>query len=281
MDIISETAWEKVFEEIAVTKGTAIIIGATDSGKSTLAKYFIRRLLSEQIRVSLIDSDVGQSSLGLPGTISMKPFFSGKDLEDFTFEKMSFIGTINPAKKIPFIIDTVKRITAICQVVSDITLIDTSGLVDGETGEALKVGKIRAVKPEHTIAVQRRDELEHILTLIENRRVHRVTRSEYAKTRTVAVRTAYRKKKFDAYFRRSEMHDFIVYSRETSFFYNNKLFIPRETMFKKGTVIGLNHDENTVALGILDEITDTSVTFRSPIGSLRKINRVVFGDMTM
>ena len=51
-------------------------------------------------------------------------------------------------------------------------------------------------------------------------------------------------------------------------------------MFKAGTLIGLNHDEDTKALGILEEITDTSVAFRSPIRSIGRINRILFGDIT-
>ncbi len=163
MEIIPESEWDGLYGELIRHKGTAIIIGATDSGKSTLAKYLLQRLISSNIKVCLIDSDVGQSSLGLPGTVSMKLFCNQKDMEDFTFEKMSFMGTVNPAKKIPFIINTTKRIVDMCRISSDITLIDTSGLVVGETGKALKISKIRSVKPEHIIAVQRYDELEHSL----------------------------------------------------------------------------------------------------------------------
>lgn len=52
-------------------------------------------------------------------------------------------------------------------------------------------------------------------------------------------------------------------------------------MFKTGTLIGLNQDEDTIAVGILDEITENSVTFTSPIKALKRINKVVFGDMTI
>lgn len=281
MEIIPEPDWEALCKNLLQHKGTAIIIGATDSGKSTLSKYLIRKFAPQDLRVCFIDSDVGQSSLCLPGTISMRTFHDETDIDNFRFERFSFIGAINPAKKIALIIDTVKRFTESCRKSSDITLIDTSGLVDGKIGEALKIGKIGAVRPEHIVAVQRGDELEHILRLIVDVNVHRIKTSAYAKTRTIATRVEYRKKKFDEYFDEAGISDFILYADEAAFLYNGRPFSLREGIFKKGTLIGLNHGADTLALGILEDASDNAVTFRSPLGSLRDIDRVIFGDITL
>jgi polynucleotide 5'-hydroxyl-kinase GRC3/NOL9 len=108
MEIIPEPEWQILFNRLTECKGTSVIIGSTDSGKSTLVRYFIGRFISGNIKACLVDSDVGQSSLGLPGTISMKLFASEKDIEDFAFEKMSFVGTLNPARDIASIIKQTK-----------------------------------------------------------------------------------------------------------------------------------------------------------------------------
>ena len=281
MEIVPESEWESLFEEVIKQEGTAIILGATDSGKSTLIKYLIKRILSKNIKVSLVDSDVGQSSLGLPGTIAMKVFSNEKDLEDFKFERMFFVGAINPATKIPQIINGTKRMSDICRERSDITLIDTSGLISGEVGMAFKLSKIRAINPEHVIAVQRHGELEHILGLIETLNIYRIRTPEAAKLRSIATRTLYRKKKFNNYFGKDGTAEFLLHTNEATFFYKDKPFSPKGGEFKRGTLIGLNHEEDTVALGIVVEITDASVTFKSPIKSISKINRVVFGDITI
>jgi polynucleotide 5'-hydroxyl-kinase GRC3/NOL9 len=281
MEIVPEREWEILFDEIVKNKRTVVIIGANDSGKSTLVRFFINKFVSEKITVCLIDSDVGQSSLGLPGTISMKIFCDARDSEDFTFDKMSFIGAINPAKRIPFMIDCIKRMDDICRKSSDMTIIDTTGLVAGATGMSLKIAKINAVKPGHVIAVQRYDELEHILEHLKDFRIHRIRTSGKAKIRGLSARTCYRKKKFDDYFNTSEVSDFLLHTNEVRFFYNNRPFFPEEKRFKNGTLIGLNHGEDTLALGILDEITDAYITFRSPIKSMKKINKVVLGDITL
>jgi len=279
MTILPEPQWETILEDLLKYKCTAIIIGATDSGKSTLARYLISRLRSKFLKVCLVDSDVGQSSLGLPATISMKVFGDNKRMEDFTFDRMSFVGTLNPAKKIGLITETTSRLSDLCMRRSDVTLIDTSGLISGEAGEALKLGKIRAIKPQQVIAVHKRGELEHILKLVENAKIHRIKTSEHAKIRNVKTRSQYRKKKFDDYFNNFRTADFLLRTEDANFFYNNRPYDLREGMFEEGTVIGLNHDEDTIALGIIEDITENSVVFRAPIETLNKLKRVVFGDI--
>jgi polynucleotide 5'-hydroxyl-kinase GRC3/NOL9 len=280
VEIIAEAKWEILFKKLTEQKGISVIIGATDSGKSTLVRYLVNRFISGNIKVCLVDSDVGQSSLGLPGTISTKLFVSEKDIGDFAFEKMSFVGTLNPAKDIASIIKQTKRLSDLCREKSDAVLVDTSGLISGEAGRALKGAKMRALKPRHVIAIQRRDELEHILKVIEGPEIHRIRASAAARTRSVITRTQYRKKKFVDYFGKAASSDFLLRINEAQFLYRSRAFRPEEGLFKQGTLIGLNHEEDTMALGILEEMTDASVTFRSPIKSIKRINKILFGDIS-
>jgi polynucleotide 5'-hydroxyl-kinase GRC3/NOL9 len=279
MEILPELEWEGLLEKLKQQRGTAILIGATDSGKSTLTKYLVEKLIRENIKVSVVDADIGQSTLGLPGTISMKVFSNEKDIENFRFEKMFFVGSTNPAKRISMVIDGSKRMVDFCRERSEIIVVDTTGLISGEIGRALKIGKIRAIKPEHIIAVQRNDELEHILNLIEGIPIHRIKASSLAKGRDRENRVHYRKKKFLDYFDIKEISEFLLNQNDVRFFYNSKLFNLKEGDFKKGTIIGLNHNADTMGLGAVFEIIDDSVIFKSPIKSLKGINRVLFGDM--
>ena len=280
MELIPEPDWESLPGALLLSKGTTMLIGETDSGKSTLAKYLVQRLISQHLPVCLIDADVGQSSLGLPGTICMKPFFNEYDLQSFFYKKMSFVGTINPAKNILNIIATVKRMSDECRDIADISLIDTSGLVAGEIGERLKIGKVGALNPSHIIALQKQIELEHILSLIPGANIHRISLSKDIKATPLSSRLQYRKRKYDDYFHKPEMNDFILYTRDAMFCYKDKLLNGEDRIFTKDTLIGLNSDDNTIALGILQDISDNSITFSSPLISLKQINRVIFGDIT-
>jgi polynucleotide 5'-hydroxyl-kinase GRC3/NOL9 len=281
MDIYPEPEWEELLRELRKLKGTALFLGATDSGKSTLVKYLARRLVAEAIRVSVIDSDVGQSSLGLPGTISMKVFSDEKDIEQYTFQKMFFVGTTNPAKRIHQMIESAKKMVDTGREKADIIFVDTTGLISGEIGRAAKVGKIRAIKPEHVIVLQRHDELEHILRLIERSVIHRIRVSIAAKCRDRENRIRYRQKKFLDYFDEKSISEFVVYEHDACFFDNGKSFSLKSGDFKAGTIIGLNRNDDTMALGVLVEITAEFITFKSPIHSLKGINQVLFSEMTL
>jgi len=281
MEILPEPAWEGLLEILKKQKCTALLIGATDSGKSTLARYLIKKLAGEHFRVSLIDSDVGQSILGLPGTISMKVFTTEKETENFIYERMFFVGSTNPAKNIPLMIDGSKKMVAISREISDITFVDTTGLISGEIGRALKIGKIRAIKPQYIIALQRHDEVEHILNLVEDIYIYRITPSHMAKTRDRENRVIFRKKKFFDYFSKTKVSEFLLTQNDVGFFYNGKTIRLRDTCFKDGTIIGLNHNDDTMALGVIVESTSNSIIFKSPIKSLKGINRVLFGDITI
>jgi polynucleotide 5'-hydroxyl-kinase GRC3/NOL9 len=281
MEIYPEPEWERLFRELKEHKGTAMALGATDSGKSTLAKYMVRRLVKEAITVSVVDADIGQSTLGLPGTISMKVFSHEKDIEQYTFERMFFVGSTNPAKKISLMVNGSKRMVDTCREKSDIVFIDTTGLITGEIGRALKIGKIRTIKPEHIIALQRNDELEHILRLVENSVIHRIGVSMMAKGRDRENRIRYREKKFLDYFDEKMVSEFLLRCHDAGFFLNGKSLSLIEGDFMAGTIIGLNHNDDTTALGVIVDISADSITFKSPIRSLRGIKRVLFSQMTI
>lgn len=270
---------EPEWETLSKLKGTIFFIGATNSGKSTLTQYLIRYSVRNRATIALVDSDIGQSSLGLPGTINMKVFNKPEDIEAFYADKTFFIGSLNPAKKIPLMIEGTTYLVQKAKTVSDHILVDTTGLIHGEYGRTLKLGKINAIKPEMIIAIEREKELEHIITMVHDITVYRLKTSRHAQERSKDMRLRYRKKKFDEYFLESTMHEFFL--KNIAFYYNGKSFFSNKPDFEVGTVIGLNHNQDTIALGILLELNKNSATFRSPLSSLKGINRIVFGDITI
>jgi polynucleotide 5'-hydroxyl-kinase GRC3/NOL9 len=279
LEIIPEPEWERLVEELINNKGPSIIMGAPSSGKSTLARYLIEMLLSKNRVISLIDSDIGQSSLGLPGTITMKVFKKTEDIKDFSADKIFFIGSLNPAKKIPLMIEGNKKLVDIARVESEIVLVDTTGLINGEAAKALKIGKIKALKPDHLIVIQRHNELEHLITLTGGIDIHRIKASKMARERNREARMRYRRERFFEYFNEKKVTEFLLY--DVDLIYNNQLIIPKKRDFKEGTLIALNHNNETKNLGLLLELDNDSITFISPIKSVREINRVVLGDINI
>jgi len=277
-EIVPEPGWEFLLQELIRKGGTALIIGETDSGKSTLIRHMIKRLISESISVSLVDADIGQSSLGPPETICMKSLRDEKDFNTFRFEKMSFLGTTNPALVIPMMIETSKKMVDICRKTSEIILVDTTGLVSGNLGKALKTGKIKAIEPEHVIAVIRNDELDHILNSAVGLNIYRIRAAKAVKTRSRTTRIRYRQERLEDYFKR-QLSDFKLNADHAEFFYRTHFISLKGHEFPHGTVIGLNREEDTVALGIVTACAGGTVFFKSPLRSIKRINKIVLGDI--
>ncbi|MCX7914050.1 MAG: polynucleotide 5'-hydroxyl-kinase [Thermodesulfovibrionales bacterium] len=280
-NIHTEPEWEKIVERLLIDKGIVFLLGATDSGKSTFAKFLINRLVLKGLKTCLVDADIGQSTIGLPGTISLKNFIELGDLEKYYFEKMFFVGTTNPLKRLNLMIHGTKKMVEVGRERSEIIVVDTTGLISGEEGKTLKTEKIKAIKPNHIIAFQRKEELEHILSSIDAISIFRLKISSMVKVRDKEQRFKYRQAKFESYFNRKKISEFILGLRDTSFYFPNGQKRLDQINSKKNFLIGLNIDEDTIALGIVTEITKNSIQFLSPIASINEINKVIFGDINV
>jgi hypothetical protein len=58
--------WESLASVLTAENGTCLLLGATDTGKTTLAKYPVSQLCRRGVRTALVDSDIGQSFLAPP-----------------------------------------------------------------------------------------------------------------------------------------------------------------------------------------------------------------------
>jgi len=281
MAIVSEPAWEGVLEEVVELRGVVFLLGTTDSGKSTLARYLLQELTCRRQTTALVDADIGQSSLGLPGTVSMKVFRSPEALDAYQYERISFTGYASPVPVMPLLIEESGRMADAARLAAEIIVMDTTGLVTGTVGRALKLGKIRRVRPALIIAIQRYDELEHIIASLDDVPVRRLNPSPLALSRSQEARAGYRRRRLAGYFTAAGPGEFLLTLRDATFIYRNRPVNLSEARIKAGSVIGLNHNGETLGLGVLVESDDASVTFRSPLASLKGINRVVLGDITL
>jgi polynucleotide 5'-hydroxyl-kinase GRC3/NOL9 len=262
-----------VDEILAITeslKGVVMIIGEPDTGKSYLAYELLRRARLSGREASLIDLDVGQQNLAYPGTIAC----TRKDYSDpLSFEKMKFLGTINPIVCPDEIIFYARHLLEYCAD-CDLTIVDTSGLVGGEGGRLLKTKKIKALAPDLILAIQRANELEHILEEVKGLNVMRVFPSSFVLTKTRETRIRKRAEKLLSYFSRP-LNRFAMRLKSV------KLKTPREGLrYSQGRVIGLDAGIETISLGILEHINGERIYFLSPLEEerVREISGIVIGD---
>jgi polynucleotide 5'-hydroxyl-kinase GRC3/NOL9 len=157
--------------ELALDARIIMLIGATDTGKSTLAARLARRLWRAGRRCAVVDADVGQSDVGPPGSIGMG--LVKRDIESLNeveAEAFHFVGSFSPHGKIvDCVLGTHLMVERALDAGARHVIIDTTGYVSGPQGRALKLHKLDAVRPDLVILIQRDRELSFMLRAMEGR----------------------------------------------------------------------------------------------------------------
>ena len=201
--------WTKVCETVASDPGIAMVIGTSDSGKTTWVKAAAQRLVQAgKLPVAIVDADIGQSTIGPPTTVALA-FLYERLTPNFRIECLPchglfFVGSVSPPGHLLQILVGTKCLvdTAIRSSVGTV-LVDTTGLIDQGPGFQLKLRKIELLGPRHLVAIQRRQELEPLLAVVAGRpglRIHRLDVAPSARIRAPAERAHYRSDRFAAYF---------------------------------------------------------------------------------
>ncbi len=130
-----------VLQELQKKCVTIMVIGETDSGKTSLCTYIANRLVNLKRKVAILDEDLGQSEIGPPGTIAYT-CISGQVTDFYNIKEQNaiFIGATSPQEA------TEKTIQAAVFLKNEIfnkfepdfILINTDGWVIGEAVEFKK-----------------------------------------------------------------------------------------------------------------------------------------------
>jgi polynucleotide 5'-hydroxyl-kinase GRC3/NOL9 len=174
-----------------------VIVGAGDTGKTSLAARLASALAAGGARVAVVDADVGQSEVGPPTTVGLGSVAGPlARLRDAPVLALEFIGDTSPVRHIAQTADATGRLVrrALAGGFAHV-IVDTGGLVQGALGVALKRAKIRAADPDLVIVLQRRDESERLaraLSGAERPAVVRVPASAAATRRTQTARRLHR-----------------------------------------------------------------------------------------
>ena len=190
--------------EAAARVRVTVIVGAGDTGKTTLAAQLASALAAGGARVAGVDADVGQSEIGPPTTVGVGAVTSPLTrLHDAEVVALEFIGDTSPVRRIAQTADATGRLVrrALADGFAHV-IVDTGGLVEGALGLALKRAKLRAVDPDLVIVVQRRDESEPLARALgaERRAIRRGAASPAATRRTQTQRRVFRDRALQEYF---------------------------------------------------------------------------------
>ena len=231
-----------------------MILGASDTGKSTLARYLFQFAARRGAVAAYLDADVGQSCLGLPTTLNLA-LNAGTGDDRFPpqgAQATFFVGATTPrGHMLPAVIGAYRLQQKALALGAGTIVVDTTGLVDkNQGGKALKEWKIELLAPELIIGLQRGQELEPVLWPLRRdsrTRVVELPVSPHAVERPREARINRRRARLAAYFAQAR---------------------PRTLNLKKMAVYDLERLAAGALLGFLD-----SAGLCLGLGSVQQANR--------
>lgn len=280
-------AWRTLSARIDAEGGLTLLLGTSDSGKTTLARWLLGALSAAGRRVAFVDGDIGQSTLGPPATAGLALATPTSTDPNPRPISLRFVGAVSPAEHMLPLAVALKRLAGKAHAMgAQILLVDTTGLVLGPVGCHLKFHKIELLAPQHLVAVQRDRELEPILRLFEGRKgmaISRLSVSPHVTPRSPQARRTYRAQRFFDYFQASSslelsLHDVGI---QGSWVQGGRELDRSEL---QGLLLGLADAENELlALGLLQDLDPATgrLLCLTPLADRATVRIVHFGSLRL
>src|SRR5262249_17742926 len=162
--LLADASWASA---LAAARGARVVLllGESDTGKTPLVALLASALLEEGRSGGIVDADLGQSEIGPPTTVGLgRPRAPLDRLADAEIAGLYFVGATSPRNHVAETVLGTRRMTDRALGLGiDRVIVDTSGLVHGELGRALKQAKIDLVAPDVILCLQWDGECEPIL----------------------------------------------------------------------------------------------------------------------
>jgi polynucleotide 5'-hydroxyl-kinase GRC3/NOL9 len=278
IDLYIPLAWKQL--DLEGINGVLLVIGETDTGKTTFARYMFSTLNSLGRQVALLDGDPGQSWLGPPTTMTLASTMgAGDDFLKTNQTRRYFVGSTTPqGHMLPIIVGSASLIRSAFDKGIRTIVYDTSGLVDPRSGGlALKMAKIDLLRPQVVFAIQRHEELEPLMTPL--RRSQRVKVIDLQTVPNVQRRDAderrrHRIRQYQRYFN----------TARTLNIHWSKLAVFPLPAFRIHQLLALeNRDSFVVGLGIVIDIDRPRqrVELLTPLENLEGVDALHLGDILL
>ena len=162
---------EQLVDRAARHARTVLFLGGLDSGKSTLARATAAFALRIGRSVAYIDADVAQKTVGPPATVGMKHIRVADELIPERMaeaDALGFVGSTSPQDHLVPLVGALQRLKERARTEgADLLIVDTGGEVSGIRGQLVKYYKVDVLEPDLVVALQRGEELEPILGVVD------------------------------------------------------------------------------------------------------------------
>lgn len=181
---------------------TLLVVGRSDSGKTTFASRLSRRLAGHG-GILRVDCDPGQGTIGPPATVGAE--WEPSDQGDPRPSALWFVGATSPSGHLPQILAGLARLLRLGKAeASAWTLVDDSGYFASVGGAELHHLTAEVVSPDHLVALQdRKEPVQPLLSTWDRRvgtRVHRLPIPHEARPRSREARRRLRRERFARHF---------------------------------------------------------------------------------
>ena len=291
----------QVFEALDSEEGVTVFLGPVNAGKTTCARAAAEYLVPRaRLPVAVVDADVGQASVGPPAAVGLALLKrSSIATETLPLHALQFVGSVSPAG---YLLQTITATTRLVEQAhadgAKSVLVDTSGLIEPGIGFQLKLNKLDLIAPRHIVALQRKDELEMLLSVLSyrpGRRIHRLAISPAVQERSPIERYRYRVDRFGQYFRSAKKATLDAgklsilapaarYSKFLSSSVPPVLSIDLLPETVGGVLVGINDACNrTLALGLIQKVVPEAreLTVLTPLKDARHARIIQMGNLRL
>ncbi len=284
---------ERLVSKGLLSKGICLVLGGSDTGKTTLTAALAARLARHQA-VGIVDADIGQSHIGPPTTVgwavvekTKSPTSTSEPVQnkqvDFTrlpAQGISFVGDITPVGHLLQLTAAINECVGQALKTTASIIIDTPGLVTGAAASALWWTIHIVVKPQVILAVQRQDELKNVLSGLRggNSVIESVQSPPEIPVKSPLQRRRWRQQRYKSYFSNSRVYEMSL----------TQIAVQKSSIFASAgfvnRLVGLRNNVGIdLAVGLIADWQEdkNTVLIKAPELDRAKIHCLIIGDAVM
>lgn len=262
---------DELVEKVCGPGKVVFLLGASDTGKTTLCRHLLEEGLRRGMRCAYLDADIGQSVIGPPTTLGLSLLEGEEDLRSLPASYLYFAGAVSPAQcLLPSVVGARRLLDKALQWGAQFVVVDTTGLVAGDVGFQLKYHKIEALGPSDVVAIERDGELRPILRALKGRclAIHSVKPHPEVRSRDFGQRQSYRALRWREYL--SEAREAVLPLGEKPVVHPALPLLGPEGLERmKGRALGLIGEEGfALGVGVLMGVEGDRLRILTPLEDL-------------
>jgi polynucleotide 5'-hydroxyl-kinase GRC3/NOL9 len=178
------SSWTEAAQIVEHQRGTVVIVGEVDSGKSSLCTFLANKCVQDGLRVGVVDADVGQADIGPPTSISSaRVSLPVSSLLELKQASAYFLGDTSPSsvpeKLIQFLVRLKRDLGGAC----DLVLVNTDGWIGDGAALRFKEELVHETRSDLVLGLSRAGEIDPLLNILSTASL-RLSSSQYVRIRS-------------------------------------------------------------------------------------------------